>query len=348
MTSLSDSVTGGDRRALARLITQIENDPEAARSTLGALFPMTGRAVLTGVTGSPGTGKSSLVNKIALALRQRGQTVAILAVDPSSPFTGGALLGDRVRMRELTGDTGIFIRSMASRGSLGGLAGASYDTIRALDAAGFDHILIETVGAGQGEIEIARQAQTVIVVEAPGMGDDIQAIKAGILEIADILVVNKCDDPRAASTASGLKAVIEMAGPAARKYALSHHSRWFEANDAQEIPEPDGQWPVPVLLSSALTGEGVDAIVSAMDDHQAYLRQSGENGRRERQRLMAEISQLTSDALMARLMATTGVSLIEGLVDGIMSRRLDVHQAVATLLSEFDPAGCRESKGEGN
>jgi LAO/AO transport system kinase len=208
--TLTDDLLKGDRRALARLITQIENGAASASEALAALFSHTGSAHLVGVTGAPGTGKSSLVNRLALALRKQERTVAILAVDPTSPFTGGAILGDRIRMRDLAGDPGVFIRSMASRGSLGGLAHASADVIKVLDAAGFGVVLVETVGAGQAEVDIARHTQTVIVVEAPGFGDDVQAIKAGILEIADVLVVNKADDPRARNTERALRMMLDL------------------------------------------------------------------------------------------------------------------------------------------
>ncbi|MDP1604011.1 MAG: methylmalonyl Co-A mutase-associated GTPase MeaB, partial [Legionella sp.] len=192
----SQAVLNGDRLALARLLTQVENNAPEGRSALIELFPHTGRAHLVGVTGAPGTGKSSLVNQLALLYRRaENRRVAVVAVDPSSPFTGGAVLGDRVRMRDLSGDPGVFIRSMATRGSLGGLAQATANIVQVFDAAGFDIIMIETVGAGQSEVDIARLAHTTLVVEAPGLGDDIQAIKAGILEIADILVINKADRP---------------------------------------------------------------------------------------------------------------------------------------------------------
>src|SRR5690348_11022798 len=192
----------GDRRALARIVTLIENGDPDAREMLGQLHLHGGHAHVIGFTGSPGAGKSTLVAQLVRELRRRGARVGVVAVDPSSPFTGGAILGDRIRMQELAGDPNVFIRSMASRGSLGGLAASTRDVVRALDAGGFDTIIIETVGAGQAEVEIVRAAQTVVVVTAPGMGDDIQAIKAGILEIADVFVVNKADRPGADQTAA--------------------------------------------------------------------------------------------------------------------------------------------------
>lgn len=221
-----EAVLSGDRLALARLLTQVENDTPAGREALSALYPYTGRAHRIGVTGSPGTGKSSLVNRLAAHYRKQepaGQTrVAIIAVDPSSPFTGGAVLGDRVRMRDLAGDPGVFIRSMATRGTLGGLAQTTAAVAQVFDAAGYDVILIETVGAGQSEVDIAKLAHTTLVVDAPGLGDDVQAIKAGILEIADILVVNKADRPGAENTERTLRNMLEYCHPTERLYHHPH------------------------------------------------------------------------------------------------------------------------------
>ena len=223
MISLAETVLNGDRLALARLLTQVENDTSDGRDALDALFPYTGKAHLIGVTGAPGTGKSSLVNQLALHFRKEGKRVAIVAVDPSSPFTGGAVLGDRVRMKDLSGDHGVFIRSMASRGSIGGLAQATASIVQVFDAAGYEIIMIETVGAGQSEVDIAKLAHTTLVVEAPGLGDDIQAIKAGILEIADIIVVNKADRPGVESTEKALKSMLELAHPTQRVFRTSWH-----------------------------------------------------------------------------------------------------------------------------
>ena len=217
---LAQAVLAGERLALSRTLTQVENDTPEGRAALDILFAHTGRAHLVGITGAPGTGKSSLVNQLARHYRQppAGESprrVAVVAVDPSSPFTGGAILGDRIRMRDLAGDPGVFIRSMASRGSLGGIASATAGVVQVFDAAGFDIILIETVGVGQAEVDIARLAHTTLVVEAPGLGDDIQAIKAGILEIADVLVVNKADHPGVESTERALRGMLELAHPLA-------------------------------------------------------------------------------------------------------------------------------------
>ncbi len=210
MNDLAAPVLAGDRRAAARLLTLVENAPLQARQALAALYPHTGRAHVVGITGAPGTGKSTLANRLALELRRRARTVGIIAVDPSSPFSGGAILGDRIRMQEAAGDPGVFIRSMATRGSLGGLARAAADAIRVLDAFGRDVILVETVGVGQDEVDIARAAHTTVVLQMPTLGDDIQVLKAGILEIADILVINKADLPGAERVQTALEMMLDL------------------------------------------------------------------------------------------------------------------------------------------
>ncbi len=220
-TSMSisiESILAGNRLALARGLTAVENNTQEGRAILSELYPKGGHAHLIGITGSPGTGKSSLVNQLVLEYRKRvpDQKVAIIAVDPTSPFSGGAVLGDRVRMRSLSGDDGVFIRSMASRGALGGLARQTTAMAQLFDCAGYQLVLIETVGAGQNEVDIVRLAHTTVVVEAPGLGDDIQAIKAGILEIADILVVNKADHPGVEATERALRSMLELANGNAR------------------------------------------------------------------------------------------------------------------------------------
>src|SRR5690348_17187899 len=242
-----ERLLAGDRRALARVVTLIENNAPETRQILARLHVHGGHAHIIGITGSPGAGKSTLVTQLARELRRRDRTIGVIAVDPSSPFTGGAILGDRIRMQELAGDPHVFIRSMASRGSLGGLAVSTRDTVRALDAAGFDVVIIETVGAGQAEVEIVRAAQTVVVVTVPGMGDDIQAIKAGILEIADIFVVNKADRPGADQTAAELRMLL----------SLDEH-------------RGERRWRPPILKTIAATGEGVPELVDALARHAAH------------------------------------------------------------------------------
>jgi LAO/AO transport system kinase len=332
--SLADDVLSGNRRALARLITGIENDAASAAEALAALFSHTGRAHLVGVTGAPGTGKSSLVNHMALALRRQGRSVAICAVDPTSPFSGGAILGDRIRMRDLAGDPGVFIRSMATRGSLGGLARATADVVRAMDAAGFDVVLIETVGAGQSEVDIARHAQTVLVVEAPGMGDDVQAIKAGILEIADVLVVNKSDDPRAQNTIKALRAMLDLGQPGANHRAVMHHGRLMEVSTPETEESISGSgWSVPIVSTNALTGDGVGELVEAVQAHGAYLHESGEMQRREQARIAAELERDLRDALLARLLGRVSPDQLDRLIERIVARELAPQAAVEYLLS---------------
>ncbi len=331
--TLVENLLGGDRRALARLISQIEDDAASAGDALAALFSRTGRAHRVGITGAPGTGKSTLVSQITRELRQRGKTVGIVAVDPSSPFSGGALLGDRVRMRDLSGDPGVFIRSMASRGNMGGLARATARVMRVLDAAGFDVVLVETVGVGQLEMDIARHAQTILVVEAPGLGDEVQAIKAGLLETADVLVVNKSDDPRAESTLAMLRAVLGLNRQVHSDRPELHHGGLFEAV-LPERPEAGG-WEVPICATSALTGEGVPELVSAMEAHYAYLRSSGELERRERISAAAELESLLRDTLLARLLEKIDAARLSELVERVVRREIMPQTAVERLLDSL-------------
>jgi len=310
----------GDRRAVARLISMIENNGPEAREALAALYPHTGRAYVVGVTGAPGTGKSTLVNELAKLYRRKDRTVGIIAVDPTSPFSGGALLGDRIRMRDLAGDPGIFIRSMATRGSLGGLAQATADAIKVLDAAGYQMIFVETVGAGQAEVDIAKTAHTTIVVEAPGLGDEIQAIKAGITEIADVFVVNKADREGADSTAMALEMVLNF----------DHVSR---------LSSQSPTWRPPICKTIALHGEGVEAVAEAIEEHRAYLRESGEFQRRERERIEAELREMISQEMARRFFQRMDEGVLEDLVDRIARRELDPYSAVAMLLAKMAPRG---------
>jgi LAO/AO transport system kinase len=281
---------------LARVLTQVENNTQEGRDALNQLFPRTGKAHLVGVTGAPGTGKSSLVNRLALFYRGQKKSVAIVAVDPSSPFTGGAVLGDRVRMKDLSGDTGVFIRSMASRGSLGGLARATAGEVQVFDAAGYEMVLIETVGAGQGEVDIARLAHTTVVVEAPGLGDDIQAIKAGILEIADILVVNKADRPGVENTEKALKSMLDLAHPVQRDYL--HHGKIMEAG----IPNStkDDMWIPPIQKTISTEGKGISELAEQIAKHAEYLRLTGNWVLREQARLESEMEMILQQKLMSQ------------------------------------------------
>jgi LAO/AO transport system kinase len=312
---LVEKVLAGERLALARVITQVENDTPAGREALERLYPFAGKAHLVGITGAPGTGKSSLANRLALALRAGAQTpvkVGVLAVDPSSPYSGGALLGDRLRMKDAAGDPGVFIRSMASRGALGGLARTSAAVAQVLDAAGFEVILIETVGAGQAEVEVARLAHTVIVVDAPGLGDDIQAIKAGILEIADILVVNKADLAGAENTLRGLRGMLEIAYP----------------------EEKPGHWRPPLLKSVASTGVGVDEIIAAIHAHRNYLLEFGGWRRREEARLALEFENELRVAVFGKWKNRIGESRLAEIQKRIARREISPARAVQDLLGE--------------
>ncbi len=266
-----DSPLPGNRLALSRLISEVENETSAGKAALDECFTRSGKAHLIGVTGAPGTGKSSLVNRMAQLIRREGkQSVAIVAIDPSSPFTGGAILGDRVRMRDLAGDPGVFIRSMASRGELGGLARTTAGVVQLLDAAGFDLIMIETVGAGQSEVDIARLAHTTLVVEAPGLGDDIQAIKAGILEIADILVVNKADQPGIENTERALRANLELG------YSHRINGKAGHGSSAADKMEDRGEgWIPPVIKTIATEESGIPELLKAITDHRKYLKNTG-------------------------------------------------------------------------
>ena len=321
--SIQERILAGDCLALARLLTQIENEQPEGFEVLSELFPHSGQAHLLGVTGPPGTGKSTLVNRLALALRSRTQkTVAVVAVDPSSPFTGGAILGDRIRMRDLSGDPGIFIRSMASRGALGGLARTTSAVVDALDAAGFGWILIETVGAGQAEVEIARTAHTTLVVEAPGLGDDVQAIKAGILEVADLLVVNKADLPGADKTVRALQASLEMASGERRAHG-----------PASAIGQSNEVWRPPVLQTVALLGDGIHEVLDAILRHRAHLETTGSRASRDQERLRAEVLALLGDGLLAEFLRSREDSDLDPEMERVFARRVSPRQAVQRLLS---------------
>jgi LAO/AO transport system kinase len=316
INDVRDGIHQGHRRAIARLITRVENDDRAAEAIIKAIYASTGKDHIIGITGPPGSGKSTLVNELAKSLRQREFYVGIVAVDPSSPFTGGALLGDRVRMQDLSGDKGIFIRSMASRGSLGGLAQMTGNVAKVLDAAGFDMILIETVGAGQAEVDIASTAHTTIVIEAPGMGDEIQSIKAGILEIADILVVNKADRPGSSNTVKAMKMMIHMG-------MRSHNGR--------EKPN----WNIPVLETTAHKGGGIEKLTDALQSHLVYLKESGDWETREKVRSRVEINQILQERFMAQFQSTISQQQREEIVEAVAKRRMDPYTAVTQIFNKF-------------
>lgn len=321
---------------MARLLSQIENDEPAGRQALGELFPHTGQAHLVGVTGAPGTGKSSLVNRLAHYYRnppagEPQRKIAVVAVDPSSPFTGGAILGDRVRMRDLSGDPGVFIRSMAARGSLGGLAPTTSSMVQVFDAAGFEIILIETVGAGQAEVDIARLAHTTLVVEAPGLGDEIQAIKAGILEIADILVVNKADRPGVENTERALRSMLELAHPTRR--VIQHHGAIESVSINETETDIESLWIPPILRTVATEGDGLPDLVRSINDHKEHLEKTGELQDRDRARLQTELEQLIQGYLVSRWRKEVPDSKYQEILESLLARQMSPHQAAELLMN---------------
>jgi LAO/AO transport system kinase len=335
---LADEVLVGNRLSLARLLTQIENETPVGRQAISELYRFTGRAHIIGVTGAPGTGKSSLVNCLALAFRQPEggipqAKVGILAVDPSSPFSGGAILGDRVRMKDLAGDSGIFIRSMATRGSLGGLAVTTAGMVQALDAAGFEIILVETVGAGQSEIDIARLAHTTLVVEAPGLGDDIQAIKAGILEIADILVINKADQPGVDVTERALKANLDLAHPSPHTFRTGKTSAAFLlAGMPVETPAPAELWIPPIVKTTATEKKGVGELIQAILQHRGYIEGNGMKRSHEIFRTAYEMGVLLEEALLQDWRQGISDVELEALLEQVYTRQISPWEAVQKLV----------------
>ncbi len=297
---LAERVRAGDQRALARVISLIENGDTTVRSVMKALAPSAAGARVIGLTGSPGAGKSTLTGALVRALRASGERVAVLAVDPSSPFSGGALLGDRVRMQDHATDPGVFIRSMASRGQLGGLAAAAPQGVRALDAAGFGVILIETVGVGQAEVEVASAADSTIVLVVPGMGDSVQAAKAGVLEIADVLVVNKADRPGTQATVRDLRNMVALSA---------------------------APWKPPIVTTVGTTGEGIEDLVRQLGRHWEWLTASGERDRRRVRRARDEVAALAFAAVRERL-AVPGE-----LAARVAAGGLGPHEAAAELLA---------------
>jgi len=309
-SDLAEEVLAGRPRAIGRAISEIERGSDGVPELLRRLFPSTGRARIIGITGPPGAGKSTLVQRIAQAFRKQGRTVGIVAVDPSSPFTGGAILGDRIRMAEIYTDPGVFIRSMATRGALGGLARATTDAVDVLDAAGYEVVLVETVGVGQDEVDVVRAADTVAVVLVPGQGDDIQAIKAGILEIADVFVVNKAERDGADRAVAELAMMLD----------LSAHQAWRP----------------PIVKTSATTGAGVPEAVAALEAHGKHLRGSPEGARRRETRARARLLGLL-DARFRAAVETTAPEPdgLEEATRAVVARREDPYSAAARLFERL-------------
>ena len=299
----------GDLRSRARLFSVVEDGGEAASTALAALAPYGGRACVVGVTGPPGAGKSTLVGRLAREIRANGQTVAILAVDPSSPLTGGAVLGDRIRMQDLHGDPGAYVRSISTRGAVGGLARAVDGMALVADALGYEVVMIETVGAGQDEAAIVGVAPTVVVVEVPHLGDEVQSIKAGILEIADVFVVNKADREGADQAAAVLRAMLSLSPPSER-------------------------WRPPVLKTSALTGDGVIALLDAIHRHQSFLATSDRLSHWRDERARTQIFDALQDKLLARIRSAVSPSKLQAVVDEVAAFRLTADSAADCLLEQ--------------
>ncbi|MCW2619419.1 MAG: Lysine arginine ornithine transport system kinase, partial [Modestobacter sp.] len=305
----------GDPRSVARLISLVEDASPALREVAAALAPHTGRAQVLGLTGSPGVGKSTSTTALVRALREAGKRVGVLAVDPSSPFSGGALLGDRVRMQDHAGDSGVYIRSMASRGHLGGLAWATPQALRVLDAAGCDVVLIETVGVGQSELEVASLADTTLVLLAPGMGDGIQAAKAGILEVADVFVVNKADRDGADQTVRDLRAMLSLGG---------RHTQ-------------TGAWRPPIVktIASRDSGSGVEDVVARIEEHAAWLASSGEDQRRRVERAAREVEAIALAGLRERMGDVHGSAALGVLAEQVVAGETDPYRAADELVAQL-------------
>ena len=310
---LVDRARDGQQRAIARLISLVEDAHPQLREVAKALTPYTGNARIIGLTGPPGVGKSTSTSVLLSALRKEGKRVGVLAIDPSSPFSGGALLGDRIRMTEHATDSGVFIRSMATRGHLGGLAWATPQAVRVLDAAGFDVVLIETVGVGQSEVDVVKLADTTVVLLAPGMGDGIQAAKAGVLEIADVFVVNKADRTGADTTAHDLKQMISFGRKEIRGKS----------------------WRQPIVRTVASRGEGVGDVVQALDEHRAWLEENGELARRRVKRAVSEVEAIALHRLRSELGHLRGGEELTALAQQVVDRELDPYSAADTLVTDL-------------
>lgn len=318
--TLARELLAGSARALARGLTWIEAGGERAEALIARVYPRTGRAHVVGLTGAPGSGKSTLARAVARVARARGRTVGILAVDPSSPFSGGAILGDRIRMNDLALDPGVFIRSMATRGVLGGLCRAAADGVDLLDAAGRDLILVETVGVGQDEVDVMRLAHTIVVVSVPGLGDDVQALKAGLLEIADVHLVNKADREGADRTLAELRSMLTLLPPSG--------SPTVGPEGAPTLP----QWVPPVLGAAAAREEGVEPLMDALDGHMAYLKTSGELDRRWRRMVDARVLTI-AQALVARGLAQPAAADAD--IERVSRRELSPHACARLLLARL-------------
>ncbi|MHB8653498.1 MAG: methylmalonyl Co-A mutase-associated GTPase MeaB [Terriglobia bacterium] len=318
----AENIFAGDRRAMARAISAVESGEPAGRELLKKLFPRTGRAFVIGVTGSPGAGKSTLVEKLAAEYRAGGVQVGILAVDPTSPFSGGAILGDRIRMQSLSSDAGVYIRSMATRGQMGGLAPAAHDAVTVLDAAGCQIILIETVGVGQDEVEVARLADVTVLILVPDMGDDVQTFKAGVMEIADLFVINKSDRPGAGRVEQEVAAMLSITP---------------RMND----------WEPPILKTVATTGEGIASVRLKLDEFRALGDKGPRTAKRQRERWRLRfLAILRQNVFETFLDDQLGNNAIEAIIDDLVEHRTDPYSVVETLIKESGLARRKHLKGD--
>ena len=309
---LIERMLQGDRRATARLITLVENDEEKAREIIRKIHPHTGNAYIVGITGPPGAGKSTLLDKLIRVAREEGKIVGVIAIDPTSPFTGGALLGDRIRMQRHSTDPGVFIRSMATRGSLGGLAKATNDAIKVLDAYGCDVIFVETVGVGQIEIDIVKTADTVVLVTVPGLGDDVQAIKAGLMEIADVFVINKADKEGADATYFELNLMLDL-----------EKERWEKRG-----------WRPPIVETVATTMRGIRELWDSIKEHHDFLERSGEIERKRKFRAEEEVKTIVSGRIAKAISERLAEEEVAALIEKIVMREIDPYSAADLVLEK--------------
>jgi len=336
---LVEGVLAGDPRAIARALRMVDDRPAGYRSLLKALWPHTGKAWVLGVTGNPGSGKSTLCDRLIAAYRGRGQKVGVVAVDPTSPYSGGAILGDRIRMSRHATDEGVFIRSVATRGHLGGLSRSARDAVRVLDASAHEVVIVETVGVGQDELEIARTAHSTLVVMAPGMGDEVQAIKAGILECADVFAVNKADRDGADATVRDLELMIALGNESIRALSKTRGHRTHGADEghvgsADASGPAQERWTPAIVKCVATTGDGVDALVTALDRHRAWVDETSAGKSRRRQRLAEEVRDALREALIEAATDDLGPSIDEA-ARAVEERTIDPYSAIERLVEAF-------------
>jgi LAO/AO transport system kinase len=342
MSGMIDGVLAGEPRAIARSLRMVDDRRPGHVELLKALWPHTGKAWVLGVTGNPGAGKSTLVDRLIAAYRERGKRVGVVAVDPTSPYTGGAILGDRIRMQRHATDEGVFIRSLATRGHMGGLSRSARDVVRVLDASGYEVVLVETVGVGQDELEITRTAHTTLVVMAPGMGDEVQAIKAGILECADVFAVNKADREGADATVRDLELMIALGNDTMRALSKSRGHATHTAADGHVKPtaggDDGGRWTPPIVKCVATRGEGTGELVEALDRHRAWVEGTEAGRARRLERMTEEVRESLRESLIDAAVHDLG-SRIDAAVVDVDARTVDPYTATEQLVAAFRARG---------